>query len=93
VIEKCSFCVQRIQEGKLTAKKESRQLNDGDVKTACQTACPTSAITFGNKNDKHSKISHINASELNYLVLEEVNVASNVTYSAKIINKDEKLEA
>jgi MoCo/4Fe-4S cofactor protein with predicted Tat translocation signal len=93
VIEKCSFCVQRIQEGKLTAKKENRQLKDGDVKPACQTSCPTGAITFGNKNDKDSDINKKRTSDLNYLVLEEVNVASNVTYSAKVINKVEKLDA
>lgn len=93
VIEKCSFCMQRIQEGKLSAKRESRQLTDGDVKTACQTACPTGAITFGNKNDKESSVSKLRKSELNYVVLEEVNVASNVTYSARVINKVEKLDA
>ena len=93
VIEKCSFCVQRIQEGKLTAKKESRQLRDGDVKTACQTACPTGAINFGNRNDKGSDISKTLKSSLNYRVLEEVNTDSNVSYSAKVINKDETLDA
>lgn len=87
VIEKCSFCVQRIQEGKLTAKKETRQLRDGDVKTACQTSCPTGAITFGNKNDKQSEVSQLIASELNYRVLEEVNTAANVVYSARVTNK------
>ena len=87
VIEKCSFCVQRIQEGKLTAKKETRQLVDSDVKTACQTACPTGAITFGNKNDKNSEVSKLMVSELNYRVLEEVNTAANVVYSAKVINR------
>ena len=93
VIEKCSFCVQRIQEGKLSAKKDNRQLRDGDIKTACQTACPTSAITFGNRNDKESAISKARKSDLNYVVLEEVNVASNVTYSARVNNKTEKLDA
>ena len=56
-MEKCSFCVQRLQEGKLKAKKENRTLADGDVKTACQQACPTDAIIFGNVNDKESEIS------------------------------------
>ena len=87
VIEKCSFCVQRIQEGKLTAKKESRQLTDGDVQTACQTACPTGAITFGDRNNPESAVSKAMKSPLTYLVLEEVNVASNVNYSARITNK------
>ncbi len=93
VIEKCSFCVQRIQEGKLSAKRESRKIQDGDIKTACQSACPTDAITFGNKNDKESTVSKLRKSELNYVVLEEVNVAPNVTYTAKVINKIEKLDA
>ena len=87
VIEKCSFCVQRIQEGKLTAKKENRTLRTSDVKTACQTACPTDAITFGNRNDKESALQKARQSDLVYRVLEEVNVDSNVSYSAKVINK------
>ena len=93
VIEKCSFCMQRIQEGKLTAKREGRHLRDGDVKSACMTACPTGAITFGNVNDPESMVSKKNANPLNYLVLEEINVAPGVTYSAKIINSNESLEA
>ncbi len=56
VMEKCSFCVQRLQEAKLDAKKESDILHDGEVKTACQQACPTDAIVFGNVNDKESMI-------------------------------------
>ncbi len=87
VIEKCSFCMQRIQEGKLGAKRENRQFRDSDVKTACQTACPTGAITFGNKNNKNSELNKLRKSDLVYRVLEEVNTEANVTYSAKIINK------
>ena len=87
VIEKCSFCVQRIQEGKLTAKRENRTIRQGDVKTACQTACPTDAITFGNRNDKDSPLQKARKSDLVYRVLEEVNVDSNVSYSAKIVNR------
>jgi Fe-S-cluster-containing dehydrogenase component len=56
VIEKCSFCVQRIQEGKLTAKREQRRYGMHDVKTACQTACPTGAITFGDRNNKKGAV-------------------------------------
>jgi molybdopterin-containing oxidoreductase family iron-sulfur binding subunit len=93
VIEKCSLCVQRIQEGKLTAKKESRQLRDNDVKTACQTACPTGAIVFGDKNNPESQVSKLNKSDMNFIVLEEINVKSNMTYSVKVTNRDEKLEA
>jgi molybdopterin-containing oxidoreductase family iron-sulfur binding subunit len=59
VMEKCSFCVQRIQNGKLQAKKERRELQDGEVVTACQTACSTGAITFGDMNNPNSKISKL----------------------------------
>ncbi len=93
VIEKCSFCTQRIQEGKLNAKKEGRMLADHDVKTACQTACPTGAITFGNINDKNTNIHKMVAHPLNYQVLEEVNTRPSVTYMSKITNKDEAIEA
>jgi MoCo/4Fe-4S cofactor protein with predicted Tat translocation signal len=86
VIEKCSFCVQRIQEGKLTAKRENREIKDNDVKTACQTACPTGAITFGNGNNPESTVSKKINNPMNYLVLEEVNIAPNVNYSMKVTN-------
>jgi MoCo/4Fe-4S cofactor protein with predicted Tat translocation signal len=93
VIEKCSMCVQRIQEGKLTAKRESRGIRDGEIKTACQTACPTAAITFGDQNNPETSVSKKKKSLLNYIVLEEVNVQPNVVYTARINNKNEKLEA
>jgi molybdopterin-containing oxidoreductase family iron-sulfur binding subunit len=91
VMEKCSFCVQRIQEGKLTAKREGRALRDGDVKSACQTACPTGAITFGDINNKNAEISKHYQNPLNYIVLEEVNTRPSVQYTAKVINRDEAL--
>ncbi|MFN0037335.1 MAG: TAT-variant-translocated molybdopterin oxidoreductase [Saprospiraceae bacterium] len=93
VIEKCSFCVQRIQEGKLTAKAESRAIQDNDVRTACQTACPTGAIVFGNLNNPESEVSKANksAGALAYKVLEEINVRPGVQYSAKIHNANEEL--
>lgn len=91
VIEKCSFCVQRIQSGKLQAKSEGRPLVDGEIKTACQTACPTNAIQFGDRNDKNSQIHKIffeNAR--NYHMLEEMHFLPNVGYQVKIRNKDEQ---
>ena len=91
VIEKCSFCVQRIQEGKLTAKRENRKLIDSDVRSACQTACPTGAITFGDMNNPEAPVSQKIKSALAYKVLEEINVDSSVHYSAKITNKNEDL--
>ena len=91
VIEKCSFCVQRIQAGKLTAKTEGRRLRDADVKTACQTACPTGAITFGDRNNPEGELMKVWNAPINYLVLEEVNVAPSVMYSAKITNRNPAL--
>ncbi|MFK7936306.1 MAG: 4Fe-4S dicluster domain-containing protein, partial [Saprospiraceae bacterium] len=91
VIEKCSFCVQRIQEGKLTAKRESRGLRDADVKTACQTACPAGAIVFGDLNNKEGQLVKAIDTNLAYQVLEEVNVLPSVTYTAKVVNRDEEM--
>jgi len=93
VIEKCSFCVQRIQEGKLTAKVEGRSLQDRDVRTACQTSCPTGAITFGDMNNKAGELTGKLESPLNYIALEEINVRSSVTYTMKVNNRDKSLDA
>jgi len=93
VMEKCSFCMQRIQEGKLTAKREARKLTDSDVRTACQTSCPTGAITFGDRNNKEGDVVKKAQSPLNYLVLEEINTQSSVLYGAKVNNRNEELEA
>jgi len=91
VMEKCSFCVQRLQDAKLAAKKEGRPMKDGEAKTACQQACPTDAIVFGNVNDKESRIAKIrNEEQINrqYYVLEELHTLPSVNYLAKIRNKD-----
>ncbi len=93
VIEKCSFCVQRIQESKLTAKKERRRLAPDEVQTACAQACPTSAITFGDMNNPESTISKVLSVELEgraFHVLEEINVRPQISYLTKIRNKDEE---
>lgn len=94
VIEKCSFCVQRLQAGKLEAKKDSRPIKDGEVKTACQSACPTNAIVFGDSNDKNSVVRNMrDHSPLRmYYALEQIHVLPNVNYMAKIRNTDELLE-
>lgn len=89
VIEKCSFCVQRIQEGKLRAKAENRKLKDGDIKSACQTACPTGAIVFGDTNDPESEVSKRMAMKTSYFVLEEINVLPSVGYQMKVTNRNE----
>jgi MoCo/4Fe-4S cofactor protein with predicted Tat translocation signal len=90
VMEKCTFCVQRIQEGKLTAKREKRRPKDGEVVTACASACPTDAITFGDMNDKASKIImqlETENKERAYHVIEEVGTRPNVSYLTKVRNK------
>ena len=89
VIEKCSFCVQRLQEGKLAAKMEGRRLRDSDVTTACVQACPTGAIVFGDDNDPNSEVYKQQRTMRSYLVLEETNVRPSVNYQMKVINKDE----
>ncbi len=92
VIEKCSFCVQRIQEGKLTAKQEGRALRDNDVKTACQTACPTGAIVFGDSNNKEGQLAKELKNPLIYRVIEEVNTESSVRYTMKVNNRSEEID-
>lgn len=88
VIEKCTFCIQNIMEARENAIREGREIGPEDVKTSCQTACPTNAIEFGDSNNKNSKVSKYIAHELGYHVLEELNVRPNVTYLAKIRNTD-----
>jgi Fe-S-cluster-containing dehydrogenase component len=91
VMEKCSFCVQRLQEGKLKAKKEDRPLKDmADVRTACQQACPTEAIVFGNANDKDSLIrtTRLDNEGRLFYALEELHVLPNVNYLAKVRNTE-----
>ena len=94
VIEKCSFCVQRLQESKLDAKKAGDPSKVRNVKTACMQACPTHAISFGNVNDKESEVSKARADEhRNFYVLEQLHVLPNVSYLAKVRNTDRKLGA
>jgi molybdopterin-containing oxidoreductase family iron-sulfur binding subunit len=87
VIEKCSFCVQRIQEKKLTAKNNGRQLEDGELQPACQQACPADAIVFGDLNDPNSKVSKMMKDPRNYHLLEELHTLPSVGYLTKIRNK------
>jgi molybdopterin-containing oxidoreductase family iron-sulfur binding subunit len=90
VMEKCSFCVQRIQAGKLRAKKESRKLNDGEITTACQSACPTNAISFGDLNDTETQVSKIAKDERSYHMLEEIGIQPNVWYLTKVRNRSKE---
>ncbi len=95
VIEKCSFCVQRLQDAKLKAKRESRPMVDSDIETACQSSCPSDCFVFGNVNDKNSAISKTrkdNPYRLFYS-LEQLHVMPNVNYLTKVRNKTEMEEA
>jgi molybdopterin-containing oxidoreductase family iron-sulfur binding subunit len=88
VMEKCSMCLQRIQEGKLTAKKETRHLKEGDIKTACQQSCPADAIVFGDRNNHENTVVKQNHDKRFYHVLEELGVRPVVGYLTKIRNRE-----
>jgi molybdopterin-containing oxidoreductase family iron-sulfur binding subunit len=91
VMEKCSFCVQKLQAAKLDAKKENRILKDGEAKTACQMACSADAIVFGNAHDKDSAVNKVRNENVqrSFYVLEQLHVLPNITYLAKVRNTDE----
>jgi molybdopterin-containing oxidoreductase family iron-sulfur binding subunit len=89
VVEKCSFCVQRIQEKKLLAKLENRTLKDNEIKTACMQACPAEAIIFGNLNDKNSKVSGLFENPRRYHLLEELHTLPSIGYLTKVWNDEE----
>jgi len=89
VMEKCSFCVQRIQEGKLNAKKEGRILVDGDVMPACGDACPSDCITFGDWNNEESAVRAKTEGDRAYQALEEIGIKPNVWYQVKVNNVEE----
>jgi MoCo/4Fe-4S cofactor protein with predicted Tat translocation signal len=91
VMEKCSYCVQRIQEAKIAADKGNREIRDGEIQTACQQACPTNAIVFGNINDKNSRVAQLKAQPRTYGVLADLNTRPRTTYVAEVINVNEDL--
>jgi Fe-S-cluster-containing dehydrogenase component len=86
VMEKCTYCVQRINAGRIDAHKENREIRDGEVVTACQAACPTGAIVFGNINDHTSGVAKMKATPLNYGLLSELNTQPRTTYLARLRN-------
>jgi len=93
VMEKCSYCLQRINRAKFNAKQEGREVRDGEIKTACQQACPSEAITFGNINDKQSKVAKLKANDRNYGMLSEFNTRPRTTYMARLLNPNPELPA
>jgi molybdopterin-containing oxidoreductase family iron-sulfur binding subunit len=93
VMEKCSFCVQRIQLGKLSAKKDGRALKDGEIKTACQQVCPANAIVFGDMNDPNSEVSKLMENRRTYAILTELNTRPAVNYMSKVRYSEETTKA
>jgi MoCo/4Fe-4S cofactor protein with predicted Tat translocation signal len=93
VMEKCTYCVQRIQQGRITAERESRKVRDGEVITACQQACPAGAIHFGDLNDPDSKVTRIKQQQRNYGLLADLNTRPRTTYLAIVSNPNPELES
>ena len=86
VMEKCTYCIQRIRTTQIDAAKEDRKIGDGEVRTACQQSCPTQAIVFGDRNDKGSAVAKRKASPIDYVLLDELNTRPRTSYSALIRN-------
>ncbi len=92
VMEKCTYCVQRINRARISAEKENRPLRDGEIRTACQQVCPTEALVFGDINDPSSKVAALKKEPLNYALLGELNTRPRTTYLAKLSHPDPVLE-
>jgi MoCo/4Fe-4S cofactor protein with predicted Tat translocation signal len=93
VMEKCTYCVQRISEHRIDSERENRKIEDGELQTACQQSCPANAIIFGNINDPNSQVSRLKAKQRNYGLLAELNTRPRTTYLAEIRNPNPELES
>ncbi len=92
VMEKCTYCIQRISHGRINAEKENRKVQDGEIVTACQQACPAGAITFGDLNDPNSRVAKLRANQRNYGLLEDLNTRPRTTYMAVVLNPNPELD-
>ena len=93
VMEKCTYCVQRINEAKINAEKENRRVRDGEVTTACQQACPTEAIVFGDMNDADSRVAKLKKEPAHYALLAELNTRPRTTYLGVIRNPNPEIKS
>jgi Fe-S-cluster-containing dehydrogenase component len=91
-MEKCTYCVQRINSARIQGEKEQRTVRDGEILTACQAVCPTDAIVFGNLNDPGSQLAQLKASKRNYALLGELNTQPRTTYLGAVRNPNPALE-
>jgi molybdopterin-containing oxidoreductase family iron-sulfur binding subunit len=91
VMEKCTYCVQRISAARITSEKEGRRIRDGEIATACQSACPTEAIVFGDLNDPNSRVSQLKGEQREYALLHELNTRPRTTYLAAVTESNPEL--
>jgi molybdopterin-containing oxidoreductase family iron-sulfur binding subunit len=90
-MEKCTYCVQRINRARIASEREGRQVRDGEIVTACQQACPSDAIVFGNLNDPESRVAKLKKSPRNYALLEELGTRPRTSYLALVRNPNPEL--